>query len=298
MQQIPRRRLLAPPALLLLFLIAVATAVSLCPPAVAQAIVREHGPVESLTVAGYLAIAVWLLAARGEAGDAPAFARTAAFAVALLAARELDLDKAFTTDGVLETRFYLGTQASLAEKAVAALVVVVCLSIPLRLRCHVPAWLMDLRARRAAYAHTLAVALAMLPTTKLLDATPRLLRDDLGLLLPAEIKARVGIVEEVLELGIPLLLALALLQYRWDRVAAAIATGRAGARGAAPGRYIGGTRPSRPTTTTAASRAPSGWRSATGTKTWLPGRSSPSSPDASLTTGVSGGTTRVWSPPG
>ncbi|HET6518321.1 MAG TPA: hypothetical protein VFG47_00665, partial [Geminicoccaceae bacterium] len=207
----------APPALVLLCLVAVAAAVCLCPPALAHAIVREHGPVESLTAAGYLAIAAWLLVARDEtggAGNGSALARPAALAVALLAARELDLDKAFTTGGVLQSRLYVSPEASLAEKAAAAAVVVACLYVLSRLRRHVPAWLADLRVRRAAHARTLAVAVALLPATKLLDVTPRLLRDDFGLALPPEIKARVGAFEEVLELGIPLLLALALLQYR------------------------------------------------------------------------------------
>ena len=59
------------------------------------------------------------------------------------------------------------SEASPAEKAVAALVVVACLVVLLRLGHHVPAWLADLGVRRCAYARTIAVALALLPAIKL-----------------------------------------------------------------------------------------------------------------------------------
>ena len=132
----------------------------------------------------------------------------------LLGARELDLHKAFTTDSVLTTRFFFRDHVPLTEKLVAGAVLAVLLVVVLRYLRH---WrrLRDGLVRRSPAAISVALAILMLPATKFLDAFGRLLTG-FGFEVTFNIDA-VGIVEESLEMAIPVVIALAVAQYALGR---------------------------------------------------------------------------------
>ena len=176
-----------------------------------NALTKEDGWIEVTTAALYLAAVVALLASWRL--DARFFAHSA-FIVGLLGARELDLHKAFTTDSVLTTRFFFRDHVPLTEKLVAGAVLAVLLVVVLRYLRH---WrrLRDGLVRRSPAAISVALAILMLPATKFLDAFGRLLTG-FGFEVTFNIDA-VGIVEESLEMAIPVVIALAVAQYALGR---------------------------------------------------------------------------------
>ena len=172
--------------------------------ALGEARFSEGGAIEMGSAAGYV-LALAVLAAR-----APPL-RTAWPAAALLlaaAARELDLDKRLTDPGLLQSRLYTG-DAPLAVKLAGAAVVLAILAAALALALRDgPRWVRGLMAgaRRAWW---VAAALALAVVSKSLDGLGRKLRP-LGIDVPATVDRAAALCEEVLELGIPLALILAL----------------------------------------------------------------------------------------
>ncbi len=176
-----------------------------------NALTKEDGWIEVATVVVYgVALLSLLSCCRFE----PAFFAQSAFVVGLLAARELDLHKAFTTDSVLTTRFFFRDHVPVPEKVIAGLVVVALLIVVLH---YLRNWrrLRDGLKARTPAALSAALAILLLPAAKFLDAFGRLLRG-FGIEITFNIDA-VGIVEESLELAIPAVIALAAAQYALRR---------------------------------------------------------------------------------
>ena len=164
----------------------------------------EGGALEMASAAGYV-LALAVLAARTP--RLPAAWPTAVLLLAA-AARELDLDKRLTDPGLLQSRLYTG-DASLAVKLAGAAVVLAILAAALTLALREgPGWVRGLAAgaRRAWW---VAGALALAAVSKSLDGLGRKLRP-LGIEVPDAIDRAASLCEEVLELGIPLTLILAL----------------------------------------------------------------------------------------
>ena len=178
---------------------AVAAALSFDP---AAGLVDEGGPIEAATVGALAAAAVLALRARLWA---------AAVVLALLAARELDLDKTTLSGGILKSRFYLG-DAPLPEKAVGLAVVLLALGALAALARGLPAWWRALRAGRG-WAWCLPAAAAAVVVAKSIDGLGRKLAP-LGVELSAAAGAWVVRAEEALELGFALLLVAALVLWR------------------------------------------------------------------------------------
>lgn len=165
----------------------------------------EGGPVETATVwlYGGVILAAVLVWRRGQAVGA-----LVGVAALLMALRELDAHAAFTQFGVFSTRLYARPDVPLAEKlaAGAAVVTLAVLSL-LALRA---AW-RDLTGRAAVSGATLVVVVGFGLVLKQIDALPRQL-SKFGLPLSDGVLAVSKAVEEIGELGLPLLLALALMQ--------------------------------------------------------------------------------------
>ncbi len=164
----------------------------------------EDGALEIASATGYvLALAVLAGRASGLRGAWPA-------AVLLLAgaARELDLDKRFTEPGLLQSRLYTG-DAALAVKLVGLAVILAILAAAgtLILRDG-RAWLRGLAAG-AGPAWWVAGALGLAALSKTLDGLGRKLAG-VGIDLPGALDRAASLSEEVLELGIPIALILAL----------------------------------------------------------------------------------------
>ena len=176
-----------------------------------DALTKEDGWIEMGTAVLYgVAILALLSACRFERG----FFAHSAFAVALLGARELDLHKAFTTDSVLTTRFFFRDHVDLPEKLIAGAVLLVLLVVLIRYLRH---WrrLRDGLLQRSPSAMSAALAILLLPATKTLDAFGRIAKS-LGFEITFNIDV-VGIVEESMEMAIPVVIVLSVVQYTLAR---------------------------------------------------------------------------------
>ncbi len=176
-----------------------------------DALTKEDGWIEVTTVILYAAAILALLVSCRF--DRRFFAHSA-FIVALMGARELDLHKAFTTDSVLTTRFFFRDHVDLPEKLIAGAVLLVLLVITLR---YLRNWrrLRDGLTLRSPAAISAALAILLMPATKSLDAFGRVAKG-LGFEITFNIDA-VGIVEESLEMAIPVLIVLSVVQYTLAR---------------------------------------------------------------------------------
>ena len=175
----------------------------------AERLSEEWNLVENLTVVLYLGvIAYFLFISTGDRG----FRFHSAFVVSLLMLRELDMHKALTSGSVLKFSYYFRPPAPVSEKLIAATIVLACGYALVRYLPNARELLAGLRGR-VGYAYATAAALVMLPVTKSVDAAPRILRKDFGLVLSHDTVMSMRLFEEILELGIPLLMLWACYQF-------------------------------------------------------------------------------------
>jgi hypothetical protein len=182
------------------------------PPADVERIMGETGPVEMLTAATYALCAVAIWWARGGVDD---LRSVAASSVVMLAfcMRELDWHRHFTGTSVLRLSWYAGPASVGAKLAAASVLLVVLAAL---------AWLVLRHARevwqgwreRRPMAVTLMAFLATLVLAKALDRSVGILVGDYGVDVPLVWKALRTAFEEWFELGLSMLVMLALLQRR------------------------------------------------------------------------------------
>ncbi|MGR3484486.1 MAG: hypothetical protein ACU0BF_04020 [Paracoccaceae bacterium] len=181
-----------------------AAVAAMLPAPTAAPLVAEGGPVEWASVILY-ALGAGLILARRLPWP---------FAVVLLAlgARELDLDKRGFTEGLLKARQYTGDAVPLGERLLAAAILGLLIWVGLRiLRRHGRAFAAGLRTR-AAWAWAVAGAVILAVVSKTLDGLGRKLAP-LGFEVGPRADAAALALEEVLELGIPLMLIAAILAW-------------------------------------------------------------------------------------
>ena len=178
----------------------------------AASLTREGGPFE-LCSAGFYIAALAALCVRSSVARAwPGM--IALFAMFL---RELDADKRFTTEGVLSTKIFV-YETAVWEKLLAAVVLVVLLASIATLAWRGGPKLARAIVERRAWAVYFTVALVLVVVSKSIDGLGRKLAS-FGVTVPSAVNARAGQIEEVLELGIPVLLLMAILAMRPDRTA-------------------------------------------------------------------------------
>jgi hypothetical protein len=153
---------------------------------------------------------VWLLRPRGDDWRTSLALSTVMLSFCM---RELDWHKAFTGTSVLRASWYAGP-ASLQTKLVAALVVLSFAAALAWLAVrHARAWWRGLR-ERGAVAVTVLMFMLVLVLAKLLDRSVSILENDFGVHVALKWKALRTATEEWLELGLSLLLLVALAQRR------------------------------------------------------------------------------------
>ncbi len=181
--------------------------VNTLPVATQETLLAEGGFYESLSVVGYglcIAALVWTL--RG------AVLRVwyLPLVLAVMAARELDLDKSLFTRGLFKARQYTGDDVPLGERLVAALIlaIIIC-AILLMLWRHVRPFLAALFQGRA-WAGAVLLGIGFTVLYKLLDGIARKLAP-LGIEISADAERTAFVVEEIGELGIPVMFLAAIL---------------------------------------------------------------------------------------
>lgn len=128
--------------------------------------------------------------------------------LALMAARELDADKAYTTHGLLKLRTYTG-DAPIHEKLIGGAIIVLALVASYRLlRRNLPLWFARLRMMQADALLILGAFLTGV-VAKSFDGLARKL-EPLGVSVPHNIDVLSGRAEEVLELACYWMLCIAI----------------------------------------------------------------------------------------
>jgi len=190
----------------LLFAAAVATLA--LPTELLFAIGAEHGPLEALQAVLLFALAggVFVIRRNGESWWS---AGSAAFILFAMGARELEWHKAWIGGSVLKPRFYLGPATAGTKVLAGGLVMLLAASAVYLLRRHArDSW--NALQRRAPLAITAATFCGALVLSRLADKThlghPR-----------SAIVAATLILEEVLELALPVLGLLGAYQYSGAR---------------------------------------------------------------------------------
>ena len=133
----------------------------------------------------------------------------------LMMLRELDFDKRFTSLGLLKLRLYTGS-APLWEKAIGLAVIALILICAWRLVViTVPRWWAGLRAGHAS-SWLAGAAVLVLVLAKTLDGLDRKLAG-FGIVLPEDLGRIIGRAEEIMELGVAIMLMQALVVFLRDR---------------------------------------------------------------------------------
>jgi hypothetical protein len=182
------------------------------PPASVESWMGESGPVERITAATYAlcAVAVWLLRRRGDDWRTTVALSTVVVSFCM---RELDWHKAFTGTSVLRASWYAGPASLQAKLVAAAVVLSFAAALAWLVVRHARAWWRGLRERRAV-AITMLMFIVALLLAKSLDRSVSILETDFGMHVALKWKALRTAFEEWLELGLSVLLLLALVQHR------------------------------------------------------------------------------------
>ncbi|MEX3314542.1 hypothetical protein [Sulfitobacter sp. PS-8MA] len=197
--------------------------VNALPAATQTTLLAEGGFYESLSVLGYLlgiAALIWTL--RGgilRVWYLP-------LVLAVMAGRELDLDKSLFTRGLFKARQYTGDNVPLGERLIAGLILVVIVTaILLMLWRHARPFMAAL-IRGRAWAGAVLLGIGFTVAYKLLDGIARKLAP-LGIEISADAERTALVVEEIGELGIPLMFLAAILLWPGAPPDAAHPTNRA-----------------------------------------------------------------------
>jgi hypothetical protein len=182
------------------------------PPADVERLMGETGPVENLTAATYALCAAAIWWARGRGDD---LRSVAASSVVMLAfcLRELDWHRHFTGTSVLRLSWYAGPAGVGAKLLAASVLLLVLAALGWLVLRHTRELWHGCRRRRPM-ALTLLTFLATLVLAKTLDRSVGILVDDYGVDVPLVWKALRTAFEEWFELGLSMLVFLALLQRR------------------------------------------------------------------------------------
>ncbi len=178
-------------------------------PAAAKLIYQEGRLVENATVVIYgLAIVVALAVNRPNLG----LRCHTALVLAIMAGRELDLHKSFTTESMFKISYYMKPHDPVMIRVLAGCLVLILLGVFLSYARHLKGVWRNLWEGRA-HAITVAVVLVTVPVSKIFDSSPRMVHKFLGIDFPDELRFWLLLSEESLELLIPVLILLAVVQY-------------------------------------------------------------------------------------
>lgn len=173
------------------------------------AVTTEAGPVEAISALLWGLAAVTILSFSSYAQLGYRWPLVAGFA--LLGARELDWDKAFLSEGILQLRLYSG-DAPLSEKLIGGLVLVLILTVIWKVLRAAPAFVHALWVQRAGWAWMVIGAGVLAVVAKTIDGIDRKLAD-FGVTVPAELVVQLSVLEELMELVFVLAMIFALCMF-------------------------------------------------------------------------------------
>ena len=193
------------------------------PAATQTTLLAEGGFYESLSVVGYI---LCILALVWTLRGAVQRVWYLPLVLAVMAARELDLDKSLFTRGLFKARQYTGEGVPLGERLIAGLILaLIVTAILLMLWRHARPYLTAL-FRGRAWAGAVLLGIGFTVAYKLLDGIARKLAP-LGIEVSADAERTAFVVEEIGELGIPVMFLAAILLWPGAPPDAAHPTNRA-----------------------------------------------------------------------
>lgn len=171
----------------------------------------EAGPFERMSAPLWLGLAMMLLVTL----KTPAEAAMAALAL-LCAARETDWHKAFTAQSITKISTYLSEAVPWREKLAGAAIIALALGLATYLAVRLYRYLIRQQGITAPAGQVLAVAVVLLPLSKLLDRTPSLLRNSFGIVIRQSGDQIMKALEEGIEMLVPVLLIVVLMLFRGE----------------------------------------------------------------------------------
>jgi hypothetical protein len=185
------------------------------PEQLSRFVTREGGPVESASAILYFAAAGMLFWSWQGGARVSRLLVSSAFVTVLLGLRELEVNKRLTTDSVTKINYYLDSTISPGERLLAAVaVLLIVVGLIVYSVAYAPRFWSAVRAGSAAGISVLT-ALVLMPVTKIADRLPNRLQEAGVIELPESAKRLSGSLEEILELCLPMLIPIAVLQY-WN----------------------------------------------------------------------------------
>jgi hypothetical protein len=166
-------------------------------------LIAENGIIESLSVIGYIACIVLILVKGGLN-----FAKKYNYFVALLvlfALRELDFDKKFTTMGILKSKFYFSANVPIIEKVIGVCIILIILYIIIKIiKHHLIGCISKIKQQSLGYIG-FSLTFIILLAAKTIDGMERKLAS-VNIDITQNLVNQFLIVEEILELGIPIMI--------------------------------------------------------------------------------------------
>ncbi len=172
--------------------------------------IKEGGIVESLSVLGYC-LCVAMMIIKGKLPYLKKYSSLVLLPI-LFALRELDFDKRFTTMGIFKGKFYFNDAAPIGEKIIGLLVIVLLLFIVYRIITRHGKTFFDGLKHRTPLAYGVLSVLLALIISKFIDGIGRKL-SALGITISDQFSGNMELLEEMLELGIPILIMATLVIY-------------------------------------------------------------------------------------
>jgi hypothetical protein len=166
-------------------------------------LIQEGGVIETLTAVGYFVCALLAMLA----GKWSYIKRHHCFFILIIffGLRELDFHKRFTTMGMFKLQFYLSNSVPVIEKLAGLLVLAILLYIVISIVTHHShSFFRNIKHKSPVHIGVLLTFLVLV-FTKTIDGIGRKL-GDLHVVIDPHTSILLEVVEEVLELGIPLLI--------------------------------------------------------------------------------------------
>lgn len=188
--------------------------ITLLPGSIPVEIIRENGPIETLSAYGYFLFCIFIFYFNMKGIVRTGFAP--GFFVLLLGLRELDFHSRFTTMGMFKSRFFVSPDVPAMEKAIVTVFILgLIIYLVLFLKKRLPLFKRDLLAARP-WAIAAACGFGCVFLSKALDGNTKVV----ALLFPMLDDPRTfsRSMEECLELFIPIFLIRSLILYSWDSV--------------------------------------------------------------------------------
>ncbi len=178
------------------------------PADIQKVIIREGGFIETASAVGYLLCVILMFALWGVRASLNKWYFSAI--LILFACRELDLDKRGFTEGLLKSRQYIGDTVPLLERAGSAIILIaILLTIATLVRGETRVFLRGLRQKSPA-AFAVLAGIVFIGIFKTLDGLARKL-EPFGINIGEQASQMASTAEEIGELGIPVMFAMAII---------------------------------------------------------------------------------------